>query len=168
MILCCASLCCTSTITARLAARGAPSRGTWLCFRVLALPCSSSTPPEWCCDAGWELWQHFNCIITCAAGHITSERLGSQPRCSELVRRRRRSVAQTFLGILGMLEAHTCSAPRYWKTCFAACFARKSRRGRGLRRTVWTSRSLDGVNMADVRLSESFQQKRSVSRADLF
>lgn len=132
MLLCCASLCYTFTITARLAARCAPlqcppSRGTQSCFHVLSLPCWSSASPGWCCDAGSELWQHFNCSITCAAGQITSERLQLTASCSELVRHRRRSVAQTFLGILGMLEAHACFAPCYWKTCFAECFARKSR-----------------------------------------
>lgn len=167
MLLCCASLCCTSTMTARLAARCAPlccapSRGTRSCFHVLALPCWSSAPPEWCCDAGSELWQHFNCSITCTAEHITSERLQLTASCSELVRHRRRSVAQTFLGILGMLEAHACSGPRYWKSCFAACLARKS----GTRKRTsgdWTACSLDGVNVTDVRLHESFQQRSSLS-----
>lgn len=73
-----------------------------------------------------ELWQHFNCSITCAAGHITAERLQLAASCSRLPRHGRRSVAQSSLGVLGMLGAQPCSPPRYWKTCFAAWFARKS------------------------------------------
>lgn len=73
-------------------------------------------------------------------------------------------VAQTFLGILGVREAHACSAQRYWKTCFASCLPERAGLGRGLQEVVWTALSLDRVNMTDVRLHESFQQRRSLSR----
>lgn len=130
MLLCCASLCCTSTMIARLAARCAsfavpPAVG---CCRVFMSSPSRVGPQPLPSDVAMQAQSCDSAPIV--ASRVQQDTLHRAPpataSCSELVRHRGRSVAQTFLGILGMLETHACSAPRYWKTCFAACFARKS------------------------------------------
>lgn len=133
MLLCCASLCCTSTMIARLAARCAPfavppavGRGAVFMYS----PCRAGPQPL-PSDAAMQARSCDSTLIVASRvrqGHITSEQLAAA--CAELVQHTRRSVAQPFLGILGMLETHACSTARYWKTCFAACFARKSRIGK--------------------------------------